>query len=104
MEILIFAKRRKTSEGKTFNAYITTLITKNNEPHTMGVKFREICQAPRAEECPMYINVDRKDANIATKTYEREDTGETAIAKTLWISAWEKSDKEYVDTSLDEYI
>lgn len=107
MKILVFAKKRQTKEGKAFTAYVTKMAKKDGSELTAGVKFREECGSPKADECPLYIEVDKKDANMATRTYECADpeTGEIKdVAQfTLWVSAWKKSPEKYVDHSLDDF-
>lgn len=102
MELLIYAKKRKTKEGREFSTYLTTLKKKTGEEQTMGVRFRDECGSPSAKDCPMYINVDKSDANVSQKKFTREDTGEPGISYTLWISKWSKG-REYIDTSMDEF-
>ena len=107
MRVVIFAKKRTTKDGKPFTAYVTKLTKKDGEEITAGVRFREECGSPKDSECPCYIEVDKSDANLATKTFETTDpeTGEIkdVISRTLWITAWEKSSEEYVDHSLDDF-
>ena len=103
MKATIFAKKKKTKEGRAFTAYVTRLTRKDGSEVAMSAKFREDCGQPKAEECPMIIEFDKSDANIAERTYTREDTGEDAVAYTLWISAWKKSNEEYVDHSMDDF-
>ena len=50
----------------------------------------------------MNVVIDKKDANVVTKQFEREDTGEVGTSYTMWVSAW-KEGKPFVDTSLDEF-
>lgn len=102
MELTIFAKKRTTEEGKSFYSYITTLTKKDGEKQTVGVRFREECGQPKGDTCPCNIIVEKGNANLSTKSFIREDTGEVAESLTLWVKAWEKG-SEYVDTSLDEY-
>jgi hypothetical protein len=103
MELTIFAKYRTTSEGKGFYSYLTKLRKKDGEMYTVGVKFREICGAPKGDKCPCNIIVDKHDANLSTYKYVREDTGEEMEGKNLWITAWEEG-SEYVDHSLDDFV
>ena len=107
MEIVVFAKNRTSKEGKKFTAYVTKLTKKNGEEITAGVRFREDCGAPKADECPCCIEVDKKDANLNTHTQlvTDPDTGEerTAIYYTMWVMNWKKSDKIYEDHSLDDF-
>lgn len=103
MEITVFAKKRKTKEGKAFTSYLTKLIKKSTgEIITATVKFREECGAPKSETCPCNIIIDKKNANLSSREFEREDTGEMATSYSLWISAWEKG-SEYIDKSLDDF-
>lgn len=104
MEILVFAKKRKKADGGTFNSYITTLTTKEGEERAMAVKFREDCPAPKADKCPCYIDIVREESNVSRKKYIREDTGEEAYGYTLWVGNWKPIEKEYKDTSMEEYI
>lgn len=104
MKATIFAKKKKTKEGRTFTAYVTRLTNKaTGSEVSMAVKFREDCGQPKPEECPMIIEFDKNKANRTERTYTREDTGEDAVAYTLWISEWKKSNEVYVDHSLDDF-
>lgn len=107
MKVLIFAKKRQTKEGKAFTAYVTKMTKKDGSDLTASVKFREDCGAPKADECPCYIIVDKLDANMSTKTREVVDSESGEIRDvtnyTLWVSKWVKSDEEYVDHSLDDF-
>ena len=106
MELTIFAKKRKTKEGKDFTAYFTKLTKKTGEVITTSVKFREDCGAPKRENCPMNIVVDKSHANFVEKgiTYEdSEGIEKDGIDRTLWISEWTEGEL-YVDTSLDEFV
>lgn len=102
MEITIYAKKKETKEGKKFYAFLTTLKRKDGTEQTMAVKFREDCGSPKGTDCPMNIIVDKKNANVSTREYEREDTGEKATAYTLWVNDW-KEGAPFVDTSLDDF-
>ena len=77
MKVLVFAKKRQTKDGKNFTSYVSKLTKKNGEEITAGVKFREECGAPKAEECPWYIKINKTDANLAVrKTEITTDEGE----------------------------
>ena len=102
MEIAIFAKKRTGKDGKGFYSYLSTLTKKTGEKVTVAVKFREACGSPNPKDCPMIIGVDKKDANLLSKEFVREDTGEAGQSFTLWVSKWDYI-KDYVDTSLDEF-
>lgn len=107
MRVLVFAKKRQTKDGKKFTAYVTKMPRKDGTDLTAGVKFREECGAPTAESCPCYIEFDKKDANLSSKSREvtDEETGEIkdVVQYTLWVSKWNMSDEEYVDHSLDDF-
>lgn len=102
MEITIFAKKRTASDGKSFYSYLSTLTRKDKTKQTVSVKFRDEAGNPKPEKCPMNIKFDRGSANVATKDFIREDTGEVATSYTLWVSAWEPGEP-FVDHSLDDF-
>lgn len=102
-EIAIFAKKRRTADGKkSFFTFLTTLENRSGESVTMSVKFADD-GAPKPEDCPMNIIVEKTDCNISEKTFIREDTGEMATSKTMWVKAW-KAGTPYVDHSTDEFF
>lgn len=107
MKVLVFAKKRTTKEGKAFTAYVSKLTKKDGSEVTVGVKFREECGSPKDTECPCYIDVDKKNANISKRTMEVEDSETHEIrvveSSTLWISAWKMNPEKYVDHSLDDF-
>ena len=104
MEITVFAKERKNSQGKTFWGYITRLTNKKTgEIESIGVRFRQSAGQPDPNDCPMNIVVDKGDCNISESTYTREDTGESAVSKSLWVMKWKPGSK-YVDHSTDDYF
>lgn len=106
MKVLVFAKKRQTKEGKQFTAYVSRLTKKDGEEITTGVKFREECGSPKAEECPCYIEIDKANANLTTKKMDvTTEDGEIkeVESKTLWVSKWKMSTEKYVDTSLDDF-
>lgn len=102
MEITIYAKKRTTSEGKSFYAYLSTLKKKDGAELTTSVKFRDEAGQPKPEKCPMNIKFDKRDANLSHREFTREETGEIGLSHTLWISRWENG-SEFVDHSLDDF-
>ena len=70
MKVLVFGKKRQTKDGKTFTAYVSKLQKRDGSEITAGVKFREDCGAPKLEETPCYIEVDKANANLDHKTVE----------------------------------
>ena len=101
MEITIFAKNKRTKEGKPFVTYLSTLRKKTGAMQTVAVRFRETCLAPRPEDCPKNIVIEKSDANLSEKHYTGVG-GETCTAFTLWVSKYSDG-SDYVDTSLDDY-
>lgn len=102
MEITIYAKKKQSREGKTFFTYLSTLTRKDGTQQTVQVKFRDEAGNPRPENCPLNIRFDKASANLSSRDYERDDTGETVRSYTLWITQWEEGSK-FVDHSLDEF-
>lgn len=102
MEITVYAKKFTGEGNKTFYCYLSSLPRKDGTKQTIAVKFRDVCGAPKPEKCPMNIVIDKKNANVVTKQFEREDTGEVGTSYTMWVSAW-KEGKPFVDTSFDEF-
>ena len=104
MEITVFAKERKNAQGKTFWGYLARLTNKKTgEVETLSVRFRQAAGQPEPEKCPMNIKIEKGDANISETKYTREDTGEDATSKSLWVSKWAAGSK-YVDHSMDDYF
>lgn len=101
MQITIYAKKRQSKDGRNFYTYLTTLPKKDGTEETIGVKFTDEAGAPRPENCPMNLVIDRSNANVGKRNYTNED-GEICVSKTMWVKKWMQGDP-YVDTSLDEY-
>lgn len=102
MEITIYAKKRTTTEGKSFFSYLSTLTRKDGTKQTVSVKFRDECGNPKPEKCPMNVKFDKSNANMATREFIRDDTGEVGTSYTLWVSKWEQG-VPFVDHSLDDF-
>lgn len=111
MEITLFAKKRTTKEGKTFYTYLSTITKKNDESLLCTVKFRDTCQPPKPEACPVNIIVEQDGCNLSSRKMTRKvtdmDTGEVTdkefISYTLWVSGY-KDGAPYVDHSMDEFF
>lgn len=101
MIIAVFAKKGNTKEGKVFYNYLATLTKKDGNKLPVRVKFREECGAPKADKCPMNIEVERDKMNLSTREFVREDTGEVGTSYELWVSAW-KEGPVYIDHSMDD--
>lgn len=101
MELTVFAKKRTTSEGKRFYTYLTQLTRKEDREHvSVQVKFPEGL-APKADDCPINIIVDKDKANLATKKIDTEN-GEIT-SRTLWVKDYTVSNNPFEDNSLDDY-
>ena len=101
MELTLFAKKRTTTEGKRFYTYLTQLTRKEDgERVSVQVKFPEGL-APKVDDCPLNITVDKDKANLTTKKVVT-DTGEIT-SLTLWIKEYMISENPFEDTSLDDY-
>lgn len=104
MEKLIFAKKRKTLEGKTFTVYLTNFQKKDGSTQIMSVKFKDGVPLPKQSDCPMYILIEKDNCNISKSKYVRRDTGEESLTYTLWVGEWSKSERQYLDDSFDEFV
>lgn len=98
MTITVFAKTSHNNEGKTFISYSGRMTNKSGEVISMGIKFKQPCNGPTKDQCPVNINFKREDANLQ----ERYDDKTDRVYKTLWVSAYEIGDA-YVDHSLDDF-
>lgn len=104
MNLTVFAKKRTTKEGKTFNTYFTKLVKKDGEEVTTEVKFRDECGAPSEFPCNIIVNKD--NANFVEKPVNYVDKNgveQEATRKQLWVSAWTQGEA-YVDHSLDAFV
>lgn len=104
MKVTVFAKKRKTEEGRAFTSYVAKLEKKDGTELSVGVKFREECGAPKAESCPMIIEIPKEKANLSPRSYTDPKTGEVKTSYDLWVSEWKESAEKYVDHSLDEFV
>lgn len=102
MFVSVFAKKSE-KDGRTYYRYIGKTNKKNGEEATFGVKFKDPCVGPRPDECPCNIEVQKENANMATRTYTDEKTGEIRVAYTLWVRDYELSEVPWVDHSLDDF-
>ena len=115
LTLTIYAKTRKTKDGREFKTYFTTLP--NGEK--VKVKFQRDSGEPK--QFPCNIDLMQSGCNLSSEKYIRtvednkidpatgkvvgtETVQEKAVAKVLWISAWVYSDEEYRDTSMDEFF
>lgn len=103
MELTIFAKKRRTKEGKAFNVYVSKLKKHNGDEDYVTVRFTGEQAAPNGDKCPVIIDVNKEDANISVRHGVNELTGEEVERKTLWIKNFRYSETKYVDHSLDDY-
>ena len=103
MLLSIFAQNKTTKDGKPFHTFITRLRKKDGSEVVTAVKFNKTCdRLPKPELCPMNIIVAKEDAQLASKDFVNEETGEVFTSLTLWVKHWADG-TEYVDHSLDEF-
>lgn len=102
MEISIFAKERRSREGRAFHTFFATLTKKDGTEVPVSVKFRKECGEPDAAKCPQNIIVDKEHCNLSRKRFLNESTGELVETNTLWVSQW-AGGSEYVDHSMDDF-
>ena len=100
MMTAIFAKKKKTKDGREFYVFLGRLRKKNGDELPVTVKFREGVPTPSPKDCPMNIVFDKESGNLSSRTYEQDDEFRTVW--TLWLSDW-KSGPAYVDNSLDDF-
>lgn len=101
MLLTVFAKKRTTTEGKRFYTYLTQLTRKEDGEHiSVQVKFPEGL-APKADDCPINIIVDKDKANLSTKNIETEKG--VIISRTLWVKDYTVNPDSFVDNSLEDY-
>ena len=102
MEFSIFAKRRESEDGKKFTSFFGRIKKKDGTEISTTVHFRDTCPLPKPESCPMNIIVDKADANLSTKTYVADESGEVRVAYHLWVNKWAEG-APFVDHSLDDF-
>ena len=107
MKATIFAKNRKTREGKQFTCYFGNITRKDGTAEQVTVKFRQDVEIPKTFPC--ILNFNKSDANLSTGVYIREietPGGDEAVeeveTRTLWITGY-TSVEAFVDHSLDDY-
>ena len=104
LKITVFAKKITKKDGTKFTTYLTKLTTKSNEEISAKVMFNDDDHpAPKADQCPIVINVDRTSANLSSKI-NTDENGEQFVSKTLWVKKYEITDEKFVDHSLDDII
>lgn len=106
MQITVFAKKRTTKEGKPFTTYVSKMAKKDGSEVVVSVKFKDGCDAPKPEDCPLNIVFQQRDGNMSTREYTTHDDDgvvETRKALTLWLSKWSEGEP-YEDHSLDEFF
>lgn len=104
MKIAIFAINRQTKEGRKYVVYTGRIRSKSTgEQIGCRIKFTEDAGDPKPADCPMYINVEKDNANLAEKHYIDEASAERKTSYTLWVKSWTADPEPYVDHSLDDY-
>lgn len=101
MLLTIFAKKRNTKEGKPFSTFLTTLTKKTGESIVTQVKFSTECVQINPANCPMNIEVDKKDCNYSEKEINAGE--ETKISRTLWVKNYAVAEIPFEDRSMDMF-
>lgn len=100
--ISVFAKSRTSKNGTRFLTYSGRLNKKDGSYDTVRVKFRKPCEGPEENECPLMISFEQDRANLSTRYYTDNSTGELRSQNILWISEYAVKGA-YIDHSLDDY-
>lgn len=100
MKLTVFSKTMKSKEDRKFKVYLTRLRKKDGEEVPVRVSWAEGVVIPATFPC--VILVDKKDANLSTKSY-KDSEGNQGVSYTLWVNDYKPSGEEYVDHSLDDF-
>lgn len=100
MRITVFRKVAKSKDGRAFDVYVSKLRKKDGSEQYVSVKFRKEVQLPA--EFPAIIEVSKDHANLAKKSFDREN-GEKGERYTLWIDSYIPTGEKYVDHSLEDF-
>ena len=105
MKTIVFAKKVKTNDVKSFFTFVTSLEKKDGSKQYMNVMYSGDDKNKKfdSEDCPLVIEFDKANANISTTTYTSKD-GEERKRYTLWLKDYTVSEEKYVDHSLDDFI
>ena len=98
MKIKVFAKRLY---GEKF-VYLSALVRKEDgERLPVEVRFRRSCGKPDPDDCPVMIEVERKNCDLTFEEYTNRYNEQCKAAK-LWVRDYEicEDDSENI---LDEF-
>lgn len=103
IELVVFRKRVKTKEGKAFPVYLSHLTKKSTgEIIPVTVKFtRDIDDIA---SFPAVLLIDRRDANLSSRSYGTNEYGESLYRNYLWVKDYVVSDRPYEDKSLEDFV
>lgn len=100
MEITVYAKTKKTVEGRTFRIYLSRITRKSTgEQIPVRVNFKEGVPLPTV--FPVNLVIQKENANLTEKHYY-DDEGVKRTSHNLWIEKYEMGEP-FVDHSLDDY-
>lgn len=100
MNLTVYAKTKKTAEGRTFRIYLSRITRKSTgEEVPVRINFKEGVPLPTV--FPVNLIVEKEDANLTVKHY-KNDEGEDCTAHNLWIEKYTMGEP-FVDHSLDDY-
>lgn len=98
-KVTVFAKERKTHEGRPFTSYFTKLKKKNGEEVNADVRFTKACGTP--SEFPVTFDVTA--GNVSHRTVEDPYDGSKKTYYTLWVKGYENP-QPFEDNTLDEFM
>lgn len=95
----VFAKERRTHEGRPFTAYYTTLTKKDGTKVYADVKFTKACEKPEA----FPVTFEVTSGNVSNRQVEDPYDGTKKTYYTLWVKGYSNVEP-YEDHSLDDFI
>lgn len=106
MKITLFSRRAKTSDGRVFCVFVSSLTKNDGTSQYVTVRYsgKDKNKEFDSAKCPYIIEFDKEDGNLSSKSFEDKKTGEKRKNFTLWIKDYKESDEVYVDHSLDDFI
>lgn len=99
IKVTVFAKERKTHEGRPFTSYFTKLKKKSGEEVNADVRFTKAAGTP--PEFPVTFEVTA--GNVSHREVEDPYDGSKKTYFTLWVKAFQNAEA-FEDNSLDEFI
>lgn len=96
----VFEKHITTKDGKKFSKLVSNMTKKDGSKVYVSVNIPD--DVKKGVEFPKTVTFDSKNANMSTKVTTDKD-GNEYTNNTLWIKSVD-SFKDYIDSSLDDFI